>query len=273
MHWQRMKKFPEKYELYFDSLAKIGIKLDDGQKTWYMKKHEVLQDDMKKEYPSTLDEAFEAKADGYYYASHVSAARNSKRILRLVPDPTVKVHTAWDLGFTDATSIIFFQIMGREIHILEYLEGTGRSLVEYIKELKRKDYIYGTHIAPHDIKHHEYSSGKTRFETAASLGIHFSLVPNVLTQDGIDAVQNIFPRLVFNTSDDVMLFVRRIENYSKKWDSKLELWSGMPLHDECSHAADALRYLALGIDTCLDETQGISQNEATNLWRQHGRRI
>ena len=231
-----MGQFAEKYESYFDSLKAMGINLDDGQKRWYVKKHEVLQDDMKKEYPSTLDEAFEAKADGYYYASHVSAARNSKRIINLIPDPTLKVHTAWDLGFTDANSIIFFQISGREIHILDYIEGTGHSMVEYIRMIKKKEYVYGTHIAPHDIKYTEYTSGKTRYETAAGLGIHFALAPDLSTQDGIDAVKNIFPRLVFHTSDEVSLFVRRIENYSKKWDSKLELWSGSPLHDECSHA-------------------------------------
>lgn len=268
-----MKQIPQFYKDYFQSLEELGIKLDDGQKRWYMKKHETQQDDMKKEYPSTIDEAFESKADGYYYASYVSAARTQKRIINLIPDPNLRVHTAWDLGFTDATSIIFFQISGREIHIIEYLEGTGKPLTEYVKIVKKKDYTYGTHIAPHDIRNYEYTTGKTRFEVAAALGITFSMAPNVAIQDGIDMVQNTFTRFFFNNCDDTLLLVKRIENYSKKWDTKLEMWSGVPLHNESSHAADALRYLALGLDNCIHDAQGISQSEADNLYRNYGRKI
>ncbi len=266
-------KYPEFYENYFKGLEASGIVLDDPQKLWYMKKRETQQDDMKKEYPSTVDEAFESKADGYYYAAHISAARNSKRILNIVPEPTLRVHTAWDLGFTDATSIILFQLAGREIHIVGYIEGSGKPMTEYIKQVKRMDYVFGNHIAPHDIRIHEYSTGKTRYETASALGINFVMAPDVSLQDGIDVVHNIFPRVYFRNSDDVLLLVKRLENYSKKWDSKLEMWSGSPLHDESSHAADAFRYMALGIDYCQDDPQGVTQNEADNLWRSHGKKI
>lgn len=260
-------------ESYFQELTQKGINLTEGQKQWYSKKYSVLGESMKKEFPSTPDEAFEVNTNGLYYATHISIARAQKRICNIPYDPTIRVHTAWDLGFSDATSIIFFQLSGREIHIIDFIEDTGKEMPLYIKMLKSKDYIYGTHLAPHDIRNHEYSTGLTRFETASKLGFSFTLTADLSLNDGIDVVRNIFNRLFFHNSDPVLNLVRHIENYSQKWDQSLGIWSGRPCHDSHSHAADALRYLAIGLDNCHDEAQTISQNEATNLWKTHGKKI
>lgn len=261
------------FDDYFKSLADRGIYLDEEQKRWYTKKAEVLGDDMKKEYPSTPEEAFETNLNGLYYAVQVSIARSQRRILNIPYDPTLRVHSSWDLGFSDANSIILFQIAGKEIHIIDFIEGSGWSLKDYIHKLKQKEYIYGTHLAPHDIRVHEYSTGVSRFETAAKLGISFLLVPDISLPDGIDALRNLFPRLYFHNSDSVLSLVRHLENYSQKWDRQLGLWSGRPEHNEHSHAADAMRYLAVGINNCQDDSQSVSQEQADNLWRQYGRRM
>ncbi|HLT41919.1 MAG TPA: hypothetical protein VKZ95_04375 [Sphingobacteriaceae bacterium] len=260
------------YAAYFASLEARGIFLDDHQKSWYMKKAEVLGDDMKKEYPSTPEEAFETNINGLYYAAHISAARSGNRILNIPFDPTIKVHTVWDLGFTDSNSIICFQIAGKEIHIIDFIEGSGWSMTDYITKLKNKTYIYGTHLAPHDIKVHEYSTGTARFDTAAKLGIHFTIVPDISIADGIDSVRNLFPRLYFHNSDSVLSLVRHLENYTQKWDRQLGLWSGRPEHNEHSHASDAMRYLAVGLSFCLDDSQSMTQQEADRLFRLYGRR-
>ena len=260
-------------EDYFKELESKGIKLKESQKLWYTKKYEMLGDSVKKEYPSTPDEAFEVNMEGLYYASQISIARSQKRILHIPFDRTVKVNTSWDLGFRDSTSVIFFQIMGREIHIIDFVEGSGKSLADYVKLVREKPYIYGTHLAPHDIAIHEYSTGISRIDTASKLGINFILTQNLSLSDGIDAVRNIFPRLYFNTSDSVLTLVKHIESYSQMWDRSRGMWSGRPDHDENSHAADALRYLATGIDFCIHETQSVTQDEADNLWRQYGRKL
>lgn len=261
------------FESYFEELKQKGISLTEAQKKWYMKKATVLGSNMKKEYPSTADEAFEMNVDGFYYATHLSIARAQKRILNIPFNPVLKVHSAWDLGYHDSSSIILFQLSGREIHIIDFIESTGKSLADYIKQLKEKPYIYGTHIAPHDIKIHEYSTGISRFDTAASLGIHFILAPSLLLADGIDTVRNMFNRLYFHNSDAVLKLVKHLENYSQRWDKTTGMWSGRPDHDEHSHSADSLRYLCTSIDFCLDETQTITQSEADNLWKTHGRRL
>ena len=39
-----------------------------GQMAWYVKKSDTQLEDMKREYPSTPEEAFEATVEGAYYA-------------------------------------------------------------------------------------------------------------------------------------------------------------------------------------------------------------
>lgn len=234
---------------YFNELENRKIILKPQQKLWYSKKYDKLGENMKKEYPSVPEEAFESKSDGLYYAKQVSIARESKRIAYVPYDETLKVHTVWDLGFRDSNAIIFFQIGGREVRVINFIESSGVSLKDYIKKLKDQEYIYGSHLAPHDIQNHEYSTGVSRFDTAAKLGIHFTKVPDLSLSDGIDCVRNTFSRLVFNNSESVLSLIRHLENYSQVWDKSLGQWSGRPKHDEHSHAcitAETLIFTPVG---------------------------
>ena len=56
---------PQELLDYFDELQRDqGIVLSPGQKAWYTKKYETQQDEMKREFPSTPEEAFEAAIVG-----------------------------------------------------------------------------------------------------------------------------------------------------------------------------------------------------------------
>jgi hypothetical protein len=57
------------------------------------------------------------------------------------------------------------------------------------KRRQHKDLIYGRHIAPHDIQVRELGSGRSRIETAESLGIRFEIAPQMGLEDGINAVR------------------------------------------------------------------------------------
>ncbi len=64
---------------------------------------------MKREYPSTPDEAFEASLEGAYYADQLAAAELQGRIGNFPAETGVPVDTAWDIGIGDYTSIWLFQ--------------------------------------------------------------------------------------------------------------------------------------------------------------------
>jgi hypothetical protein len=53
--------------VYFSELEKKGVKLTPQQKSWYILKAEQQGDDMKREHPSTPDEAFEAVAASCFF--------------------------------------------------------------------------------------------------------------------------------------------------------------------------------------------------------------
>ena len=50
----------------------------------------------------------------------------------------------------------------------------------------------------HDIAVRELGSGKSRLETARTMGIVFQVAPNVSIDDGIQAARAIMPRCWFN---------------------------------------------------------------------------
>lgn len=238
-------------ESYFDMLKEKGIELTDGQKKWYAKKCETQFDSMKREFPSLPEEAFESAVEGAYYAKQLTQARVQGRITQLYYSEDKPVHTAWDLGYGDSTSIFLFQLEGKEIHILEYIEGSNEPLTYYLKMLRQKDYIYGTHLVPHDAAHHEYSSGLTRIETARKNGFNLSLVPMLSIDEGIDATRYLFPRMWFD-EQKCALAITHLDNYKRAWNAKQGCWGSRPLHNESSHCADALRSLSTGFELLLD---------------------
>src|SRR5690606_3243701 len=65
---------PDELARYFERLEAVGIVLTPGQKAWYARKEKTLDGDMRREYPSTPDEAFEQALEGAYFAQQIAAA-------------------------------------------------------------------------------------------------------------------------------------------------------------------------------------------------------
>lgn len=231
---------------YFQGLEAKGINLSGAQIAWYCKKYQTQEDDMLREYPSTPEESFQGSASGLFYGRHIGQARIEKRIANVPYDENALVHTAWDLGFGDNTAIWFFQLVGKEIHLIDFYQDSGKSLAEYIHEVKKRSYTYGYHVAPHDIAAHEYSHGSSRLEVAKKLGLNFTVVDKLTVIEGIDAVRGMFSRCWFD-SEKCREGIRMLENYRKEWDDRLARWSEKPIHDYASDASDAFRYLAVGL--------------------------
>ncbi|MCE5315986.1 MAG: hypothetical protein LLG04_01305 [Parachlamydia sp.] len=221
---------PTELNDYFDKIeAKTRRALDPEQRAWYAKKRESQGEYMKREYPSTPEEAFESATEGNYYSGYLTRARQEKRITKVFHDPTKQVHSAWDLGFADSTAIWLFQIDGQRINILEYYENSGEALPHYINWLKAKSYNYGTHLAPHDIAQHELGSGLTRLAISRNLGVNFTPVPVLPVVDGIEAVRNILNRCFFD-EERCAMGIKMLDSYRKEWNDRHGCWSTKPRH-------------------------------------------
>ncbi|MBF0189501.1 MAG: hypothetical protein HQL50_16385 [Magnetococcales bacterium] len=198
------------------------------------------------EYNQEFECSWSAAIKGAYYARALQQAEQENRTTTVPWETTLPVHTAWDLGVDDATCIWFFQQAGREIRVIDFYEAQGHGLTHYVRTLQQKPYIYGDHLLPHDVKVRELGTGRSRLEVLQSLGIRAKVVPQLGVEDGINAVRAILPRCWFD-SEKCARGVEALSQYRSDYDEARGLFRGQPLHDWTSHAADAFRYLAVGI--------------------------
>ena len=189
--------------------------------------------------------SFDVPIQGSYYAPQLSLADEEKRITTVPYDRNSPVLTAWDLGMDDSTSIWMFQVIGQEIHFIDYYESSGEGINYYIKYLQDLKYIYSRHFAPHDIAVRELGTGKSRLEVAKSLGINFEVARMLEIQDGIQAVRNVLGRCWFDKIK-CERGLSALRSYHKEWDEDNQVFKNRPDHDWSSHGSDAFRTFGVG---------------------------
>lgn len=224
------------HQNYFKKLRGLGIVLTRQQRAWYVKKSEQQGEDMKREYPSTPEEAFEASIEGAYFASEMRKMREQGRICR-IPILNVPVDVYWDLGVGDAMAMTFKQRSGAEERIIDYYENSGEGFEHYARVLNEKRYIYGRHYFPHDGDHRSLGIvAKTKKEWAEEAGISpIDIVPRIATeQAGIEASRALLPS-VWIDEERCARLIQCLDNYRKEWDERLSTWKATARHDEFSH--------------------------------------
>lgn len=183
------------------------------------------------EYAQEYECSFEASVKGAIYATEIAGARDSGRVATVPYDPVLPVDTDWDLGVGDHTAIWFSQsLRGGEVRLIDYHEASGEGLPYYANVLRSKPYVYGTHWAPHDIQVRELASGRSRLESAASLGIRFQIAPQVDVEDGIHAARMLLPRCWFD-AEKCKAGLEALQHYRRDWNSRLNEFKAVPVHD------------------------------------------
>lgn len=193
--------------------------------------------------------SFDRGISGSYYSRLIEANRNNGQICPVAWEPGLLVHTAWDIGVNDATTIIFFQTTGDGtlIRIIDCHSNNNVGLDHYAKLLQDKPYRYGKHFAPHDIAVREWGGGAvTRFEKAAQIGINFITLKQIGLMDGIENVMTHFSKLWIDETK-CKSFIEAIDSYRREWDEDRDQYKEKPVKNWTNHYADALRYLCQGI--------------------------
>ena len=199
---------------------------------------------------------FDAAIPGAYYGKLMSAARDAGRITSVPYDPAAQVWTAWDLGMRDSTAIWFMQPIGHgEVRCIDYYEASGMDLAHYVKQIQARDYVYGGHIVPPDVMVKELTTGKTRYEVLESLGLRnrLDVCPQHRVEDGINGVRVFLPRCWFDEKK-CKRGIDALSQYHSDFSDKLQALRPSPVHDWCSHAADAFRYGAMALDKRTNRT-------------------
>ena len=194
--------------------------------------------------------SFTVPIAGAYYAEQISQLYREAppRVCRVPHEPAYRVDTAWDLGLNDRMAVWFTQSIGRELRVIDYRETVGKGLSHWASEvLPSLGYTYGVHRAPHDIKARELSSGKARIDTARTMGINFTVAPDVPVLDGIECARNMFAK-VWIDGERCRDGLNALKNYRKAWNEDRKTYDSKPYHDWSSNAADAWRILAVSLN-------------------------
>lgn len=197
-------------------------------------------------YLQEMECSFSAPVEGAYYGSMINDIYAQNKVTDIPFDGIAKTFTAWDLGMGDSTAIWVCQVVGQEIHLIDFVENHGVGLDYYVNWIRDNGYATAEHLLPHDVQVRELGTGKSRKEMLEESGLAVTVVAKLAVDDGIQAVRRMLPRCWFDVKTKQGLDA--LQNYRRTYDDKRDVYFDKPVHDWCSHASDAFRYLAVGLD-------------------------
>ena len=198
------------------------------------------------QYLQEMETSFEASILGSFFGTELREAEEQGRVTTVAVDANVPVHTAWDLGYRDDTSVWWYQVVRGEIHVVDFYSVSGANIQELAQVITDRGYCYGKHFLPHDAKAKTLASGgKSIIEQLAQyLGLGtLSIVPDLSVQDGIQAVRQMLPRVWFDNK--CYEGVEALKQYQREYDEDKKAFRQTPRHDWTSHPADAFRMMAI----------------------------
>jgi len=191
--------------------------------------------------------SFFSQVKGSYYKHQLDLIRSKGQIKNFPIDVSQETHVAFDLGIGDSMALWFFQLVGREVHIIDYYEDSGKGLDFYMKFIRDKPYILGEVVLPHDANARELTTGLSRVESLRKMGLsRMRVLPRLGIDDGINAVRMTLPRCFFHEANTVR-GLECLYSYQKEFNEKMQVFVNKPLHNWSSHGADAMRYLCLSL--------------------------
>lgn len=196
------------------------------------------------EYEQEMECSFDAAIRGTYYSDLIRDIEVAGRSTSLPPDFNFPVNVATDLGFTDSTSLWFWQVRPGGLAIIDYEENHGKDLQFYFNLLREKKYTYDTIWLPHDAKAKSLQTGKSTVEQFVAEDFPVRIAPKLDVQDGVNAVRKTLKSCWF---DKVATYdgFEGLRSYRRSYDEIKKVYTNTPVHDWASHPADAFRYLSL----------------------------
>jgi phage terminase large subunit len=205
-------------------------------------------------YDHVWDGGYATAGEAAYFARQLQEAKAQGRICRVGIDPVLPVKAFFDIGgaghSSDAMAIWIAQFVGREIRLLDYIEGVGQPLSYYAHELRSRGWKQAVVYLPHDGVATNNVSGKRYVDHWAEAGFE---VATPIKNSGagaammrIEAARRIFPRCWFNEATteagrDALGF------HHEKRDPNRGIGLG-PEHSWASHAADSFGYMAISYE-------------------------
>lgn len=233
----------EEFIRYFDKLKADGIEISEGQRNWYVKTERTQEGDMKREYPSTPDEAFEQALEGAIFSRELAVANKHGRIGGYPFDPRYVVNTFWDLGRNDDNTLWLHQYVKGYHRFVGYYENSGEFIGHYVKWLRdwgeERQATFGDHYLPHDGDRQSLwlEDGTKGVMDRLKFRPKFVERP-VSIVEAYGVARSFFARCQFDEAG-CSEGLKRLKMYRKEWDDHRGVWKDRPMHDAASHGASA----------------------------------
>jgi hypothetical protein len=184
------------------------------------------------------------ETEGAIFSTEVGLAERNGQFTKVDYNPDYPVFTGWDIGVY--TAIWFAQFIDDKIYLIDFEQDKFKGLGEWANLLKQKKYVYERHFVPFDMRNYDWQSGKTRREAAINeYGLPIKILGNYKIDDRIEAVKQVFPKLVFD-NNKCYSGLEFLSDYKVNYNERTGSYDEKPFKDESSHCADALQQLALG---------------------------
>ena len=196
------------------------------------------------QYEQEYECSFDAAIIGAVYAKELKLHKD--KVISLPYDGSTLVHTAWDIGIGDPTSIWFYQLVGHEVRLIDFFEDSSEAAPYYASILKSKGYRYDTAWLPHDAFNKQSATGLSFAEALRDTGLKVEMVQKLPLADGVNAAKMLFPRCYFDAKK-CQAGLEALQGYHWDYNDRMDQIKSTPVHDWTSHAADAFRYMALAV--------------------------
>lgn len=235
---------------YFDKIeVETRTQLSREQRGWYVKTARGQGGDMRREYPSTPDEAFEQALEGAYFTNEIMAATKQRRIAGFPFVPGAEVNTFWDLGRNDFNTIWLHQYVDGYHRFIDYYENSGEYISHYVSWLKEwaaeRNAVFGAHYLPHDGDMQSLWLPDGTLAVMSGLKFFPQIVERPKEKrEAHTAARGKFASCVFDEAG-CETGLKRLKMYRKEWDDLRGVWRDRPRHDDASHGADGFMTFAL----------------------------
>lgn len=193
--------------------------------------------------------SFISPNSGSVFGDLMRIAKEEGRIKPIYANPDWPCYTAWDLGSSDSTSIVLFQVAeDGGFRLLDHIENNRQSAEWYADEIRRKEWEVAYHFLPHDGGHHRGAKNETYKQVLAEYGIRNTVV--LKRPHRVSDKLNFLRRLFFKSeiNDACERVIECLEKLEYEWNDSKKIWSDKPTHNNgYSDTVDSVCYLAQAI--------------------------
>lgn len=231
--------------------------ITENQKKWWQLKKKRLKGNMGREYPSYLEEAFEVIVEWAYFKKEIAELYEDWRLCKFSRDPSYPTYMATDLGIRDAMDCVFFQLIWKEIRIIDWFRWSNYSVKDlYLAKLSKLWYELEMVFLPHDWAKRSQNDGVSTTQYFKNYWFKVKqLERDAKIMNRINLARDMFHNLWVDERVDFPVWPKKLTmrildllaQYREKVDKNTGIWMWEPLHNhESSHTWDAVGYMFRG---------------------------